>query len=658
MSLEDLMRIKVTTASRKPESLLDAPAIMIVLTERDIQSYGSRSLVEVLDRTTSVFFMGTQENAQGALTMRGDATLGANNHILVLINGHPIQESTFGGTIHPFLRAFPLASVQQVEIIRGPGSVLYGTNAYVGVINVITKEWDGGGTAGVSYGTFDTRTVSAAGGKTIGLLQISAGMSFSDDNGWDFTATDSVDTAKLAITRTMPWFDRKAAANLNVRIKGLNVDVFYAKTQAPHLSNSSATTSWLRYGISDTSQGMVDLGYERKVSTHWTSSLHATYNHLIDRADYGEVGRRDIRSNNFVVEWANDLRATDQINVVFGANVAKRTGSYYEAAYDWYGVPYYNRNNFTAFAQVDYRPIARLKLIAGGQLIKIPGFDSSVNGGQNLTVSRIAGLAPRFVGRLGAVVTLTEHLGAKLLYSQAFRQPSVVETDLVRYDEGEYSQEGNPDLKPEAIATADVQIYYGNDRLNAAVTLFDSRQSNVIAEIDAFELIQNFDRFRTRGVEAEALLRPVRNVELTAAVTYQRLNHQTAPVLSDLAIPVPPFMGKVGIVYRTTSGFTLGLHDSYFGTARESRHIDHEDPSSNTQDVNPKAGAFHNVTANLAYRVPAFGFLRTGGTVTTNIYVSNLLGEKIYYAEYTSVNVNSIPGRPGRAVFAGVSFGF
>ena len=49
-----------------------------------------------------------------------------------------------------------------------PGSVLYGTNAYVGVINVITKVWDSSGVAGVSYGSFDTGTASAAGGKTFG----------------------------------------------------------------------------------------------------------------------------------------------------------------------------------------------------------------------------------------------------------------------------------------------------------------------------------------------------------------------------------------------------------------------------------------------------------------------------------------------------------
>ena len=199
--------------------------------------------------------------------------------------------------------------------------------------------------------------------------------------------------------------------------------------------------------------------------------------------------------------------------------------------------------------------------------------------------------------------TLTKNLGAKLLYSEAFRQPSVVETDLVRYDEGEYSQEGNPDLKPEAIATTDVQVYYGNDRVNAAVTLFDSRQSNVIAETEAFDLIQNFDRFRTRGIEGEALIRPVRNVELTAAMTYQTLNNQTDRVFNDIAIPVPRFMAKVGISYRTASGLTLGLHDSYFGTPKESSHVDEEDPANTTQNVNPTASAFHNVTVNLAYRL-------------------------------------------------------
>ena len=285
---------------------------------------------------------------------------------------------------------------------------------------------------------------------------------------------------------------------------------------------------------------------------------------------------------------------------MFGANLSKRTGSFYEATYDWYGVPSYNRNSFTAFAQADYRPISRLKLIAGGQVIKVPGFSTHVTGGQSGDVSRIPGIDPHFVGRLGAIVTLTQNFGAKLLYSEAFRQPSVVETDLVRFDEGDYSQEGNPDLRPEEISTTDFQVYYGNDRVNAAVTLFDSRQSNVIAETESFRpdpelrsVPDSRDRVRGAGAAGEERGADVRD-------DVSEVEQRDDTVFDDLAIPVPRFMGKFGISYRTESGLTVGLHDSYFGTPRESSNVDEEDPADTTQYVNPTASAFHNVTLNVA----------------------------------------------------------
>jgi outer membrane receptor for ferrienterochelin and colicins len=658
MTLDELMRVRVTTASKKAESMLDAPAIMVVLTDSDVQAYGSRSLVEVLDRTTSIFFMGNQENIQGALTMRGDVTLGANNHVLVLVNGRPIQESTYGGMIHPFLRAFPLASVQQIEVVRGPGSVLYGTNAYVGVINVITKNWDSGGIADVSYGTFDTRTASVAGGKNFGNLQMSAGVTVSHDDGWNFTATDSIDGDKPALTQTARWFDRKVGLNFNSKYMGLNVDAFYVTTQTPHLTNSTATTSWTRYGISDASQAMVDVGYRHIVSPRWTSSIHGTYNRFTDLADFGEIGVRDIHSNSYLVDWTNELTVTPRLNAVFGANLSKRTGSFYEATFDWYGVPSYSRNSLTGFAQADYRPASRLKLIAGAQVIKIPGFTTHVTGGQSAEESRVPGLAPHVVGRLGAIVSLPHGFGIKLLHSEAFRQPSVVETDLVRYDEGEYSQEGNPDLQPEEIATSDLQINYGSGHVNAAVTMFVSRQSNVIAETADAALIQNFDRSQTRGVEGEARVRFAKHFELTSAVTYQKLDNTTNPIFQFVAIPVAPFMAKVGLSYRSESGLTLGVHDSYFGSPRESSYFDEDDAADTTKYVNPTATAFHDVRLSASYRLGRPGFLGRRADVTTHVSVSNLLDEAIHYPEYTSVNVNSIPGRPGRAAFAGVTVGW
>ena len=58
---------------------------------------------------------------------------------------------------------------------------------------------------------------------------------------------------------------------------------------------------------------------------------------------------------------ATNVAFTDTLNVVFGANFTERTGSLYEATYQWYGVPSYRRHNITTFAQADYRPLTRLK---------------------------------------------------------------------------------------------------------------------------------------------------------------------------------------------------------------------------------------------------------------------------------------------------------
>ena len=257
------------------------------------------------------------------------------------------------------------------------------------------------GVAGISYGAFNTKTVSAAGGRRLVAFRSPRELRSRTMTGGTSPRRIVSTAARPPSLRTVPWFDRKVGANLNARYKGLNLDMFYAKTQAPHLTNSSATTSWGRYGISNADQAMVDLGYQRKFSTRWTSSLHATYNHFLEHADYGEIGTREILSNNYLVEWANDLAVTDKVNAVFGANLSKRTGSFYEATYQWYGVPSYDRNNVTAFAQADYRPIPRLKLIAGGQVIKVPGFSTHVTGGQSGEVSSDPGARPSLCRQAG-----------------------------------------------------------------------------------------------------------------------------------------------------------------------------------------------------------------------------------------------------------------
>jgi iron complex outermembrane receptor protein len=104
----------------------------------------------------NVLGFGVAAGGSGAITMRGIG--GApNTEVLVLIDGHPQYQGIFG---HPLADAYVASDVEKVEIIRGPGSLLYGSNAMGGVINIITRKNDKegiSGSVGASYGSYNTQ---------------------------------------------------------------------------------------------------------------------------------------------------------------------------------------------------------------------------------------------------------------------------------------------------------------------------------------------------------------------------------------------------------------------------------------------------------------------------------------------------------------------
>jgi outer membrane receptor for ferrienterochelin and colicin len=136
-SIEDLMNIEVYSASKHMQSVSDAPASVTVVTADQIQKYGYRTLADILQSVRG-FYM-TSDRDYSFVGVRGFGRLGdSNNRILVLIDGHRINDNVFG---EPYLGTEFLVDVdliERVEIIRGPSSSLYGADAFFAVINVIT----------------------------------------------------------------------------------------------------------------------------------------------------------------------------------------------------------------------------------------------------------------------------------------------------------------------------------------------------------------------------------------------------------------------------------------------------------------------------------------------------------------------------------------
>ena len=133
LSLKELLATEVvTTASKYQQDWSSASAVSSTITRTEIEAFGANNLVEVLERVVSIHMTGSNFFPQNVTAMRGDLLGHYDNHILLLLNGRPLRESYSGGVNFSIYTAFPLSVIERIEIIRGPGSVLYGTNAYSG----------------------------------------------------------------------------------------------------------------------------------------------------------------------------------------------------------------------------------------------------------------------------------------------------------------------------------------------------------------------------------------------------------------------------------------------------------------------------------------------------------------------------------------------
>jgi len=138
MNLEDLSRVKVFSASRHFEDARKAPSSVSILTAADIRRNGWRTLGDAL-RSLRGFYTSYDRKTL-FLGVRGFMRPGDNNsRVLLLVNGHRLNDEVYDGAAIGTAFSLDLDLVDHIEIVRGPGSSLFGTNAMFGVINVITR---------------------------------------------------------------------------------------------------------------------------------------------------------------------------------------------------------------------------------------------------------------------------------------------------------------------------------------------------------------------------------------------------------------------------------------------------------------------------------------------------------------------------------------
>lgn len=179
LSLDELMNTPVQVAAKRDTYINQSPSSISTYTGQELASMGIKSLVQLLGIIPGFYSMyNPVEGNQSYIVTRGHSQKYASN-ILLLVNGQRLNDDYTGG-ISYFNRFMPLNFVQQVEIIRGPGSALYGSSAFNGVINIITQPQSNLTT---SISSFDGYGASVAINKNISKIKMALGIQFHEDQG-------------------------------------------------------------------------------------------------------------------------------------------------------------------------------------------------------------------------------------------------------------------------------------------------------------------------------------------------------------------------------------------------------------------------------------------------------------------------------------------
>ncbi|MCP4344671.1 MAG: Plug domain-containing protein [Desulfobacterales bacterium] len=162
ISLGDLLNLELTTAGKKAEKISDIPASVVVVTREDIKKYGYQTLTEILEHIPGLYNIDDYGWSGANFGVRGFWT-GFPKNVIFMINGVE-QRFEANGDYKVRMMGVPVEAIERIEVIRGPMSVIYGTGAFFGAINIITGDLPDKeqlNMVSVSYGSENTQKAFA-----------------------------------------------------------------------------------------------------------------------------------------------------------------------------------------------------------------------------------------------------------------------------------------------------------------------------------------------------------------------------------------------------------------------------------------------------------------------------------------------------------------
>jgi len=594
-SFEDLFDLQTqenpdwtaNSPTKVPLKSSQSPANVVIITKHDIQTFGYQSISEILSHVAG--FVKTNDLTQSNFGVRGvhPGSRAGNRIIKVMIDGHPIS---FRSNDHNWIdeNLIPMPLVERVEIIKGPVSALYGANAFLGVVNVITKQADEFVRKGqiIELGYLDSKRSDPS-------FQISLAGGYKNSNwssNYGFSVT-SEDRSGLQLPISSPSyqtrFDQGGISAVTSKNDEADHLVFYSKSRYQSTQNDSWQLG-IHYQEIDADQSFSDL-----VSLSQFGNNHIELYNGFARLDYLHrfSGQWEINTNLAYSEGAP--KSSDRIEVGAEQFFLKRNFGYQALDFgaelsfrpdtrDFY---LFGINTSTANQDIEtYDRIERVsrqstalnqkhqeKLTSSGLYWEWlanwkAGFSTLV--GYRLDTQDI--YSNQHSGRIGIVFPITPKHSLKFLLGSSFQAPSAELLFRTPAQSGDII--GNRDLEPQQAETAEM-ILSGAlmENLRYSGTLFFTRVNELVTLVpqNINQVAQNSDDSRTRGIELESSYKKD-DFELYGNLSWQKTNIPSTHLFILDNRPngqlYPEWSGNFGFSYQfEDSKIQLSLDNSYVG---------------------------------------------------------------------------------------------
>jgi len=490
MELDQLMQVPITGSTLRDESLKTVPSAVTVFTHDQLEKLGADYLYELINLVPGYQFdRGGDHGVNYTFSSRGRRNSAQAREVLVVMDGR-ILANPRTGSVDVSLPLIPLEQIERVEIIRGPGSAIYGSSAFSGVINIVTRK--GQNSVRIETGSDQRKSVSLFMSKPVGNWSADLYARAYEDSGQHYHLEDTFNKSPITTDDPRKTIDLDLALSredtqLRMSYHRFTADDFYTLENTQNDFNT--ITVWLKqisleqaFHFWDKVTTQVYMGYLANNQSFDVATVGAGVLASISNPSGNDplLTKATLAGESYNVRVTNTFELDKNSNALLGVEW-KREAETDAYVHDNYDSGQLAQQQFPITYYGDFFHVTPIGTEDSYGAVGVYGqYQRNLGERTGLTLGlryddydKLGGHAsPRF----GLVHQLSQTQTIKLLYGEAYRAPSLSETGILKNS----VLVGNPDLDFEMVKAWDL-VWLGTwDNTLVSVSGFRNNYKNAI----------------------------------------------------------------------------------------------------------------------------------------------------------------------------------